>query len=225
MCRSDAAVCTHIPRLLRIPLGCRTFAAEREMRRHTAINRKHFYATAMGVFLATCVLALFLPAGDPGSAWADAEKPYLQPDTLPESKKSTLYLYFADREYVYLMSEPRVLLHPNDPVRLADAIMRALIRGPQKGLIRTLPPETELRAIYLTSERICYIDLSEAVRKNHPGGCRSELLSIYSMVNSLVLNIPEITAVKLLINGNEATTLAGHIDLVYPLHANMLLIR
>jgi spore germination protein GerM len=195
------------------------------MRRYPAINRVHVHGVGIGVLLAICALAIFLPAGRAGLTSADAEEPYLHPDVLPESRKSPVHLYFADREFAYLMSEQRVPLHSDDPVRSADAIMRALIKGPQKGLIRTIPPETELRAIYLTSERVCYIDLSEAVRKNHPGGCHSELLSIYSMVNSLILNIPEIVAVKILINGNEATTLAGHIDIEDPLHADMLLIR
>jgi hypothetical protein len=39
------------------------------------------------------------------------------------------------------------------------------------------------------------------------------------------LNIPEIHAVKFLINGKESMTLNGHIDLRSPFKANMLLIR
>ena len=40
-----------------------------------------------------------------------------------------------------------------------------------------------------------------------------------------ILNIPEIKWVKLLIGGKEVQTLAGHIDLEFPLEADMLLIR
>ena len=52
-----------------------------------------------------------------------------------------------------------------------------------------------------------------------------ERLSIYSIVNSLILNVSEIQMVKILINGKDALTLAGHIDLRFPLKADMLLIR
>jgi hypothetical protein len=45
------------------------------------------------------------------------------------------------------------------------------------------------------------------------------------MVNTLALNIPEIEAVKILIEGREAKTLAGHIDIRRPFRANMLMIK
>jgi spore germination protein GerM len=140
-------------------------------------------------------------------------------------KKSLVHLYFADRDNEYLMSEQRVLLHADDPASFAKAIIQSLIKGPQKGLIRTIPVGTELREIYVTPDNVCYIDLGQSIQTNHPGGSHSELLTIYSMVNSLILNVPEIEQVKILIEGNEALTLAGHIDLQLTVQANMLLIR
>ncbi len=50
-------------------------------------------------------------------------------------------------------------------------------------------------------------------------------MTIYSMVNSLILNIPEIETVRILVEGKEETTLAGHVDLRFPLRANMLFVR
>jgi spore germination protein GerM len=115
--------------------------------------------------------------------------------------------------------------HSGDSVEYARSIVKALIKGPQISLARTIAADTELRAIYIISDGVCYVDLSQAVGKDHPGGCNSELLTIYSVVNSLILNVPEIKRVKLLIDGEEVQTLAGHIDLEFPLEANMLLIR
>jgi len=40
-------------------------------------------------------------------------------------------------------------------------------------------------------------------------------------VNALALNVPEINAVQIMINGSEVDTLAGHIDLRQPLEPNM----
>ena len=103
--------------------------------------------------------------------------------------------------------------------------VKALIKGPRKGLLKTIPADTRLNALFITPDGTCYIDLSEAVSRNHPGGSKSELLTIYSMVNSLVLNVPQIDRVQLLIDGNQAPTLAGHIDLQVAVKADMLLIR
>ena len=138
---------------------------------------------------------------------------------------SVAHLYFADINNTFLMSEQRSLPHPENEVDYARSIVRELIRGPQKGLVRTIPGTTQLRALYISSAGVCYVDLSRAAEKDHPGGCNSELLTVYSMVNSLILNIPEIKRVKILIEGQEALTLAGHIDLKPSLPANMLLIR
>ena len=44
---------------------------------------------------------------------------------------------------------------------------------------------------------------------------------MYSLVNALAINVPEINAVQIMINGSEVDTLAGHIDLRQPLEPNM----
>lgn len=141
------------------------------------------------------------------------------------SEKAPAHLYFADRHNSFLKSEQRVVSRSDDPTEFGRAIVEALIKGPQRGLIRTLPAGTELDAIYIAPDNVCYVDFSEAVKKNHPGGSNSEMLTIYSVVNSLILNVPEIKRVKILINGHESPTLAGHITLQYPFKAHMLMIR
>jgi len=43
------------------------------------------------------------------------------------------------------------------------------------------------------------------------------LLTIYTIVNALTVNVPTIRAVQILIEGREVDTLAGHVDLRRPL--------
>ncbi len=141
-------------------------------------------------------------------------------------KESVAHLYFADKKNAFLKAEQRRLSRSGEkPVRLGKSIVKALISGPRKDLVRAIPEGTELRALYITKKGTAYVDLTRAISDQHPGGSKSELLAIYSIVNSLILNVPDIKSVKLLIEGNEAETLAGHIDLRFPLKANMLLIR
>jgi spore germination protein GerM len=141
------------------------------------------------------------------------------------AQTTPVHLYFSDKDNEYLIAEERTLKHPDNPAFFARSIVEALIKGPQRGLVRTIPAETAIRAIYVTQEGICYVDLTASIADHHPGGIKSELLTIYSIVDSLVLNVPEVEAVKILVNGNESATLAGHIDLQVPVKANMLLIR
>ena len=142
-----------------------------------------------------------------------------------EQNKSVAHLYFTDKNNLFLMAEERVFSQTGDPIRFGQTIVTALIKGPGQKLAPTVPPTTRLRAIYITEEGTCYVDFSAEIQENHPGGAATELLTVYSIVNSLILNIAEIEAVKILIEGQESITLAGHIDLQHPLEANMLLIR
>ncbi len=139
--------------------------------------------------------------------------------------KSAVNLYFSDKDNFFLISETHVLAKPGEPEDFGKIILQALEKGPTGGLTRTIPEGTRVRALYLTESGTAVVDLSEAVSDNHPGGCKTEILTIYSLVNSLILNIPDIDSVKILIGGREPMTLAGHVDIRFPFKANMLLIR
>lgn len=145
--------------------------------------------------------------------------------TAVSGPEGAVFLYFADSETGYLTGEARQMDRGDDKTAFYSELVRALISGPENDLMPTLPAETSLMALYATPEGTVYVDVSGAVSANHPGGVRSELLSVYSIVNTLVLNSNGIRDVKILVDGNEAETLAGHVDISRPLKARMLLVR
>jgi spore germination protein GerM len=192
---------------------------------HKRSHRKRFFLMATAVFVgAYSAMTIFqhVPAAMAKTYQQESPLPADKPTPL---KKSPVHLYFIERSNYFLKSEYRVVVHAEGRVNIARAIVEALIRGPQEDLLKTLPSATRLNAIYVSPDNICYVDMSEEIRSNHPGGISTELLTIYSIVNSLILNIADIDRVKILIDGNEAHTLAGHISLQFPAKANMLLIR
>ncbi|MEW5908297.1 MAG: GerMN domain-containing protein [Thermodesulfobacteriota bacterium] len=138
---------------------------------------------------------------------------------------SPVNLYFADTTHSRLGVEIRQMVKPSDPSQLGREIINALIRGPQQGLMRTISEATVLRSVFVTEEKIAYLDFEHHISLSHPGGALLELLTIYSITNSLIVNITEIEKVKFLIDGTESETLCGHIDIKYPFKANMALIR
>jgi spore germination protein GerM len=145
------------------------------------------------------------------------------PRALPKEAKGRIHLYFGDPEHDLLAAEVRTLAFPDSLVERARVIIDALIEGPKGPLTQTVPPETKILAVYL-AEGVIYVDFDQAITDNHPGGTLSELLAIYSLVNTLCLNMPDIEAVKILIAGREAKTLAGHIDIRFPIRPNMLMV-
>lgn len=136
-----------------------------------------------------------------------------------------VYVYFADAKNKFLIGEERSGVVPDDPVSFCRLIIEDLIKGPRSNLTVTLPPKIGLRAVYITPDKTAYVDFTEEIATEHSGGVASELMTIYSIVNSLILNVSDVDQVKILIEGEEAETLAGHIDIRFPISADMLLIR
>ena len=163
--------------------------------------------------------------------WQYYATPGLATDTadpsaeLKQADRSVVHLYFAYKNVAYLASEERVIVHSEDIIEFGKRIIDALINGPKRDYMRTIPIGTALRAFYVTSTGTAFVDLTQNASENHPGGSNSEMLTVYSIVNSLVLNISEVKSVKILIEGRESMTLAGHVDIRFPFKANMLLVR
>jgi spore germination protein GerM len=189
------------------------------------IAKRYIGYLAIASMVGGVVLLLVMVMGSEDNGDQSKLNQTVQPAAASPIRTTRVHLYFSDKGNQFLMAENRVLKISEDTEFFARRIIEALIKGPHQGLARTLPAETAVRTIFVTQEGICFVDLTSAITESHPGGIQSELLTIYSIVNSLVLNVPKIKAVKILINGNEAMTLAGHIDLQKAIKANMLLIR
>jgi len=122
-------------------------------------------------------------------------------------------LYFSDSQAMYLVPEKRKI--PMTP-SLARQVVIELIKGPTiSSLYPTIPEGTQVNEVYIAGD-IVYVDLSEEVFKNHPGGSSGELMTVYSMVDTLT-EISPIRGVQILVAGNERESLVGHVDISRPL--------
>ncbi len=77
----------------------------------------------------------------------------------------------------------------------------------------TLAAGAEVRDVYLLGPGIAVIDVNSAFADGHASGVLPEELTVVSMVQTLSTNIPAITRVKILVDGKDRETLAGHVDL------------
>lgn len=134
-----------------------------------------------------------------------------------ERIKRTLFFCLDDR----LAIEERELSMPlrDDLISQVRDVIKELIKGPTTDLRLTplLPGETKIKGIFIDSNGICYINFGREIQDRFPGGTWTELLSLYSIVNTLTSNFPEIKGVQILVEGSEVETLAGHIDTRCPL--------
>lgn len=102
---------------------------------------------------------------------------------------------------------------------LEDDVRRAveeLIRGGTAG-IRPVPSSTRLLNVFYDGTGEITLNFTDHLRTDHPGGSEAELATLRCLVSTVGSNFPGVDQVRLLIEGDEAVTLAGHTDLRDPL--------
>ncbi|HKW61481.1 MAG TPA: GerMN domain-containing protein [Candidatus Acidoferrum sp.] len=109
-----------------------------------------------------------------------------------------------------------------DPVLRSKQVLNTLLAGPVDVELRTLPPDAVLLAFYILPDGTAIADFSEALATSIPSGIASEQLAVDSLAQTLAANVPEVKRLKILIHGQEAETLAGHVDLTgtFVVHAD-----
>lgn len=83
----------------------------------------------------------------------------------------------------------------------------------QRALTAPVLRELKVRGFYLDAAGTAYLDLTPGPQKDERASAWDEHLAVYAMVNTVLMNFEEIKRMVLLLDGREAQTLAGHIDL------------
>ena len=112
-----------------------------------------------------------------------------------------------------LSAEPRNLPLPENPAGAIPLVVREMMKGPATPqLMRLFPPDTVVRAAYLLPDGTAFVDLGgQTLTAGWGTGTHVELMAVYSLVQTVTANFPETKRVRLLINGEPAETLAGHV--------------
>ncbi|MEM7482309.1 MAG: GerMN domain-containing protein [Acidobacteriota bacterium] len=173
-----------------------------------------------------------------GGAAPSAEDDTTADDT--RTSGQTINLYFPG-EGGLLYPDPRDLTLTGSPEERVRRVLDALLEGPrQESLQAIFSRPTEVVGVYLTDSGLAYIDLApagvtakaEATQEGDgpvetpevetwtpEAGSLQEIQMAYSLVNSVVLNVPEVTRVVPLWMGEQSMTFAGHLDTSRPLAA------
>ena len=108
-----------------------------------------------------------------------------------------------------------------DPVKRARQVIDALILQPPDPDLRTLPTDATLLGFYILPDGTAIADFSDTLSSGTPSGILSEMQVVNSIARTLEANVAGLSRLKILIHGQEADTLAGHVDLTgfFDLHS------
>ncbi len=140
-----------------------------------------------------------------------------------QKEKYKVELYFSDSNERFLVPEERYIWKEKTVEDQIKELVTTLIGGSNTGLVRTFPEGTKVEDVTI-KDKSAYVGFDRTLVELHPGGSASEMMTIYSLTNTITRNIPQVKSVKILVEGKEIETIRGHIDTRNPFTANMDLI-
>ena len=140
------------------------------------------------------------------------------PPTDPSLGTVKVRLYFrsggsAAGTLAILRPVPRDVPLARDRITFTRILLEALLNGPgDGGGYRTLPSGSFVRQVFIV-DKTAVIDFSRDLAERHPGGILEEVGTIYSIANTVTDNVAGVDSVRILVEGLELPTLAGHVGL------------
>jgi len=123
-------------------------------------------------------------------------------------------LYVASDSDATLRRTQMNIVLPAERSERARAVLRALFGAYlQSPSPHPIGAGADVRDVYLLGEDTAVVDTNSAFANAHPSGVLAEELTVASIVTTLNANDGKIERVKILVNGQERETLAGHADL------------
>lgn len=175
-------------------------------------------AILLGSVFFLAIATLVLRRGGPASRDGNQEAPIAS-----EAPKTPVPvdLYFPDAAGRLSVEQHEIVVGHDTGDRLRAILERLLVGPDAADHFAPLPPPIEVGGIHITAAGTAYVDLVSTEHALPPvTGTHDELMTVYSLVNSLLLNTPDVRAIVLLWNGQQLESFAGHIDTTRPLVAN-----
>jgi hypothetical protein len=176
-----------------------------------------------GPLVITLMALVLIVAGGGGYLWYRMAGAPQDESTLQQEGQTTAPAARPDVSFMATLFVPgdgslgtavvEVMRHPEAQLQAREAV--AALLAASQGMQSSVLKELRLRALYLDASWTATVDLSAASpnQKDIRASAEDELLAVYALVNTLIQNVPEVRQVRFLMDGREAQTLAGHIDL------------
>lgn len=136
--------------------------------------------------------------------------------TTPQSNRppETITLYVANDNDGSLGKMQLNVPMPVERSERARAVLRALLAQYLKpDATHSIGKGSDINQVFLMDDGTAIVNTNSAFADAHPSGVLAEELTVASIVVTLNANDNKITRVKIIVNGQERETLAGHADL------------
>jgi hypothetical protein len=173
-------------------------------------------AIGMAVLLAATLLL-------GGYAWhmrkSVAATPEVVADTRPlapplAGPTEPVVLFVAHDEDGTLRAQSAQIPMPSNRQQRAEELLRALLSiYLDRSSPHVLGAGSEIHSVFLVDPGVAVIDVNGAFADTHRSGVLVEELTVASLIHTISANTQGILKVKILVDGKQRDTLAGHADL------------
>ncbi len=123
-------------------------------------------------------------------------------------------LYVADDRDGMLHKQTAAIAVPGEANERARQVLRALISVYlEKNSPHPLGSGADVKYVFLLKPNLAIVDTNAAFADTHRSGILVEQLTVASIARTLAANVPGTIRVKILVEGKERETLAGHADI------------
>jgi hypothetical protein len=148
--------------------------------------------------------------------------PTKAPEVAPEEQSTLLVANDADGSWLV---QARALPLPADPSARARVLLGELldlyaspgaahpVSGGASGIAQVFLMPLPGRKKSQNHDEMAIVNLTGKFVSNHPSGLETETLTLLSICGTLRANLPQITRVRFLVDGQIRPNLAGHADL------------
>jgi hypothetical protein len=176
---------------------------------------RYFYIAASILLIAVLGVSLYawhMRGRASAVSGASADTRLVVPPVAGPTERVTLFVAYDD--IGILRPQPAQISLPSVRQQRAEELLRALLAlYLDKSSPHPIPQGSDVRSVYLVDPGLAVIDFNAAFADGHRSGVLEEELTIASVIQTLSANLPGITRVKILVEGKERDTLAGHADL------------
>ncbi|MGA7909126.1 MAG: GerMN domain-containing protein [Candidatus Sulfotelmatobacter sp.] len=176
---------------------------------------RHLYIAVSVLLLAALVMGIYawhMRGRAAASPTTSADTRPVVPPAAGRTEQVTLFVAY-DNPGVLNPQSAQIPL-PSDRQQRAEELLRALFAlYLDKSSPHPLASGADIRSVYLVDPGLAVIDVNAALADGHRSGVLVEELTVVSLIRTLSANIPGILKVKILVEGEERETLAGHADL------------